>query len=90
MGMAMGQDPEVLHTVCTWINASATKPVRNCAISEHVVQQAAGPLLVPCRRALPAFAPTRCMSTHHRIWDDLQASDALMNAFGHACTHAPT
>jgi len=27
MGMAMGQDPEVLHNVCGWINAAATKPV---------------------------------------------------------------
>ncbi|GLI69152.1 hypothetical protein VaNZ11_013709 [Volvox africanus] len=27
MGMAMGQDPEVLSEVCGWINAAATKPV---------------------------------------------------------------
>ncbi|EFJ50135.1 hypothetical protein VOLCADRAFT_80405 [Volvox carteri f. nagariensis] len=27
MGMAMGQDPEVLGEVCGWINAAATKPV---------------------------------------------------------------
>lgn len=27
MGMAMGQDPELLEEVCGWINAAATKPV---------------------------------------------------------------
>lgn len=27
MGMAMGQDVDVLHEVCGWINAKATKPV---------------------------------------------------------------
>ncbi len=27
MGMAMGQDPELLSEVCGWINAAATKPV---------------------------------------------------------------
>ena len=27
MGMAMGQDPELLEEVCGWINGSATKPV---------------------------------------------------------------
>ncbi len=27
MGMAMGQDCELLSEVCTWINAAATKPV---------------------------------------------------------------
>lgn len=27
MGMAMGQDPELMSEVCTWINKAATKPV---------------------------------------------------------------
>jgi len=27
MGMAMGQDPEILHEVCSWISKAATKPV---------------------------------------------------------------
>jgi dihydroorotate dehydrogenase len=27
MGMAMGQDPELLGEVCGWVNAVATKPV---------------------------------------------------------------
>lgn len=27
MGMAMGQDPEILGQVCQWINGAATKPV---------------------------------------------------------------
>ncbi|MEZ6243264.1 MAG: NAD-dependent dihydropyrimidine dehydrogenase subunit PreA [Phycisphaerales bacterium] len=27
MGAAMGQDPEILEEVCTWVNGAATKPV---------------------------------------------------------------
>jgi len=48
MGMAMGQDPEILHEVCGWINAAATRPVW-AKLSPNVTD-----ITVPARSALDA------------------------------------
>eukprot|EP00983_Pelagomonas_calceolata_P048165 1140941-Pelagomonas_calceolata.AAC.7 len=48
MGMAMGQDPEILGEVCGWISAAATKPVW-AKLSPNVTD-----ITVPAHSALDA------------------------------------
>lgn len=50
MGMAVGQDPELLATICGWANAAATRPVW-AKMTPNITD-----ITVPARAALDAGA----------------------------------